>query len=558
MSYSPDIAEICRQAEEAFKRKGNLDAFWQETAELHYPERADFTSDKTLGEDFASGLYASDPVLFRRDFGNWMGAVLRPKGREWFKPIARDESINERQTVRAYLERKGLTHRRLLYDHKSQFVKASVQADHDYVTFGNCVQTCEIRRDGTGLIFRTWHLKDCAWVENYDAEIHIMFRRFKVAARDLVARERTHGWNVHTKIKEKIAQKRGDEMIPCLHVVMPMDVFDPQRPSRKRKHEWVSLYLEETNKHKMSEKEVPEFNYVVSRWFTVSGSPYAFSPTVVASIPDARTLQSMTWSVLEAGEKAVEPPLIATNEAIQGGVDISAGGITWVDQRYDERTGAALKALELGKNPQLGVALMEGLKGTLMNAWYLNRLMLPQGGPQMTAEEVARRHEEFLRAAQPIIDPAETERNGLVLDLSMGMAMRAGLWGSIDEMPKELQGKDVDLAYDNPLEDARKQSKTLAWNQTSGMIVAAKELDPTLVAHVDIHKGFRDGIAGVAPPDWLVDEDQAKQTAEQLGQEVETAGAVQEAGQGAAIASEVAKAEELSSRAAANENRKAA
>jgi hypothetical protein len=33
---------------------------------------------------------------------------------------------------------------------------------------------------------------------------------------------------------------------------------------------------------------------------------------------------------------AVEPPLIATHQAIMGGIDISSGGITWVDRNYDD------------------------------------------------------------------------------------------------------------------------------------------------------------------------------------------------------------------------------
>jgi hypothetical protein len=70
---------------------------------------------------------------------------------------------------------------------------------------------------------------------------------------------------------------------------------------------------------------------------TVSGSAYAYSPATVVALPDARLLQQITLTLLEAGQKAVDPPWKATSEAIQGGVNSFAGGITWVDPEYDER-----------------------------------------------------------------------------------------------------------------------------------------------------------------------------------------------------------------------------
>jgi hypothetical protein len=47
------------------------------------------------------------------------------------------------------------------------------------------------------------------------------------------------------------------------------------------------------------------------------GLAYAYSPATVVALPDARLLQQMTLTLLEAGQKAVDPPLKATSEAIR-------------------------------------------------------------------------------------------------------------------------------------------------------------------------------------------------------------------------------------------------
>lgn len=516
--------DICAQATEAFTKKAALDSFWQDVAEQCYPERADFTVKKSLGEDMASKLYSSEPIIFRRDFANFLGAALRPKGRDWFAPRARSEKVNLLTTVKVWLEPRGRVTRNLLYDPKSQFSRAMVTADHDWAAFGNSVTSAEERQNRDGLRFRTWHLRDCAWRENYDGEVDTMFRRFKVKVRNLVGRERA-GWSISGKVREKL-ERSPDENVNCLHVCMPLFDYDPKR--KKKRFEWVSLYIDEDHKWVMSDKEVPEFNYIVSRWFTIDGSPYAFSPCVLASLPDARTLQTMTWSILEAGEKIVEPPLAAVSEAILGGIDIRSGGITWIDQRYDERTGEAIRPIEMGGQPQFGESLRQGIKENLNAAWYLNKLFMPQQGPQMTAEEIMRRHDEWLRVTQPIIDPAENERNGLMLDLVIRMAMRLGYWGDMEDMPRELRGEHVDVTYDNPIEDARKQSKTNAYNIVAGIVRTAAEIDKSVVSQIDHTKAFRDAVGGVAPADWLKPEDEGKEAQEEADEQETIGGAAAE------------------------------
>lgn len=509
--------DICAQAADAFGKKGNLDHFWQTTAENHYPERANFTVTRSIGEDITSGLYSAEPILFRRDFGNFIGSTIRPEDREWFTPRVRNDTINNLQAVRSYLEPRARTMRSLLYDRRSQFSRAMTMADHDWAAFGNAVTSVEIRDDKSGLRFRNWHLRDCAWRENFDGEVDTMYRRLKVKVRAMCAKSRAqvNRWDICPKVTERL-EKNPDEDVNVLHVEMPVWDYDLTRKRRLYPEGWISLYVDEDNKWQMSEKNIRSFDYAVDRWFLISGSPYAFSPCVVCSMPDAQTLQTMTWSIVEAGEKAVEPPLVATQEAVLGGVNITAGGITWVDKAYDEKTGEALRALDLGGNPQFGEVLRQQITANLNSAWYLNKLFLPQNNVAMTAEETARRWDEYLQVAQPVIAPAESERNGNMLEISIPKAIDMGAWGPITDMPRELQGQHVDYSYDNPLQDARKRAKTMAYKEAAGVIEISSKITPHAIAHFEGEKAFRDAISGIAPPDWLKSEDEGYKAAKEM------------------------------------------
>lgn len=521
---------VLLQMGEAFSKKGNLDRFWQTVADNHYPERASFTRPIDLGEEATAQLYASEPVLFRREFGNFLNSALRPRGRDWFAMAPANVKLRKRPKVLSYLDEKRDMLRALLYNRGSGYTRAMMVADHDFATFGNAVGTVEPRPDRSGLLFRTWHLRDCAWLQNYEGEVDTMFRKFRPSIRELMAQEKRRGWKVSEKLSA-IASKEPLRKVECVHIQMPMLNYQPEK---KTKMEWVSLYFDIENRQLMSSKPVPEFNYFVDRWMLLDESPYAISPCVVCSLPDSRTLQTMTWSIIEAGEKAVEPPMVATHGAVIGGVNIAAAQVTWVDKNYDEKTGEALRALELGTSPQFGEVLREGIRNNLNAAWYLNKLLMPQSYDK-TAYEANRLHEEFLRAVQPIMEPAEAERNGNHLDIAFAVSQRLGLWGDMKEMPEELAGQDIDFTYDNPYEDARKQALTFAYKGAAEVNQIAAATDPTVIAQFNGKKAYRDAISGVAPPSWLLDEDEAEAAMAKAEEEQTMAGAAQEVAQAAEI-----------------------
>ncbi len=530
----PEKAQRARRTyDAAFSAKGDLNTFWQGVADLHMPEQADFTQQRD-DDDFASELYDSTPVQFRRDFGNWIGAVLRPKGREWFRGRIRDDATNDKMDVKQFLQAQDKQHRNLLYDDQSGFIQQMSKADHDYVTFGNSVTFIDKRMDGSGFVFRTLHLRDCAWMDNQDGQVDTMFRRSKMAVKHIIENQKKRGWKVGPKIMA-MAEKEPNRKLTVAHVQMPCDHWH-MGDKPKTKYEFVDAYFCPELEELFAETEIPVFQFQVSRWFRLSGSPYAISPATVVSQPDARTLQSMAWSIMQAGENAVEPPLIATSEAVISPVNLFPSGVTWVDKAYDERMGAAIRPVEMGKMPDVGVALHQALRQQLGDTWYLNKLFLPEFNHEMTASEVERRWEQYLRISQPIIEPAEPERNGKMLQITHQLAWRSG-WMKM-EMPEDLQGTQIEWTYDNPIEDARQKALLMTFQQTMETTMQAAQVDPKIAVQFDLKTAYRQTVAALAPAKWLLEEDseelaEAEQAAEQQATEVQ---AMEQVGAGAEIA----------------------
>ena len=530
----PEKARRARSSyEAAFSAKGDLNTFWQGVAELHMPERADFTEDKD-DDDFASDVYDSTPIQFRRDFGNWIGAVLRPKGREWFRGRHRDDMANDQQPIKEFLQAQDKQHRNLLYDDLSGFIQQMSSADHDYVTFGNSVTFIDRRMDNSGFVFRTQHLRDCAWMDNQDGQVDTMFRRSKMAVKHIIENKRRRGWEVSSKIMAMM-DKEPNRKFTVAHVQMPCDHWHVgDKP--KTKHEFVEAYFCPDLEELFYEREIPVFQYQVSRWFRLAGSPYAISPATVVSQPDARTLQSMAWSVMQTGENAVEPPLVATSEAVLSPINLFPSGVTWVDKAYDERMGDPLRPIQMGKMPEIGMNLHAALRNQLGDTWYLNKLFLPEFNHEMTAQEVERRWEQYLRISQPIIEPAEPERNGKMLQITHQLAWRAG-WMKM-EMPEEMDGASIEWTYDNPIEDARQKALLQTFQQTLETTMGAAQVDPKIAVQFDLRTAYRETVSAMAPATWLHEEDSDELKASEEAAEAQATEerAMEQVGHGAEIA----------------------
>ncbi len=452
------VKEIIEQGDRLFAKRQPLLSLWQTQAENFYPIRADFTTERSLGEEFASNLMTGRPVLAHRDLGNALSSMLRPRGQAWFKARTDDENINNDATARQWLDAKADVMRRMMYATHSQFIRATKQGDNDFVAFGQAVISVDPNMIGDGVLYRNWHLRDVVWCENAEMVIDTIHRNWKLEARQLV--------KLFPKCSEKLkklAEKEPYKEVKCRHIVMPADEYElEKKPKNKARFPFVSIYVDVENMDVLEETPARRTNYIIPRWVTVSGTQYAFAPTTVVALPDARMLQQINLTLLEAGQKAVDPPLKATAEAVQGGVNFYAGGITWVDAEYDERGGKAIEPLlEVSPGLNWGDAREEKIERLIQEAFFLNVINLPEAaqGDKMTAYETGERVKEYIRRALPLFEPMEVEYNGALCEQTWNLGFDLGAFGSFEDMPEMLRGREINWQFESPLQAAATSSR---------------------------------------------------------------------------------------------------
>lgn len=512
--------QLKETADNLFTKRGNLLALWQEIAEQFYVERADFTVIRSLGEDYAAHLTSSFPLLCRRDLGEQVGVMLRPTNKPWFHMKPTDTRIEDNGS-RRWLEWAEGTMRRAMYDPVAFFTRAAKEADHDFSAFGQAAISVQLNRHRTALLYQTWHLRDMAWREDQDGKIDFRCRRIKMALGDVI--RLFPKADLDAKIRTRALKNPFDE-ITLMHVVCEMELYDGdftvepgqfdtsfepqdafQRRSRGRPR--LSLFYDCEHDKVIEAKGIHGKIYVIPRWQTVSGSQYAFSPATVAALPEGRLLQAMTLTLLEAGEKAVNPPLIATKDAIKSDMQQFPGGVTWVDMEYDEKLGEALRAMNIDvKGLPISLEMVKDSRSVLQMCFFLNKLRAfnPSTDPQMTAFQAGQIVQEYIRGALPLFEPMEQNYNGEVCEETFEVLYRNGTFGSPMDLPHPLRNADIDFRFESPLHDAIDQQKGIKFLEFKQIVAEAVSLDPTTAHLPDAKFILRDVADGIrVPARWI-------------------------------------------------------
>lgn len=526
---SASLRDLLTYSAKLFTSRSHLLSLWQEIGDNFYPERADFTFKRSLGTEFASHLMDSYPLLVRRDLGNSITSMLRPAGKDWGEMSVAFRDVLDNESER-WLEWAWDRERRAMYDRASHFTRATKEGDHDFAAFGQCVIHVGLNRDKTNLLYRTHHLRDVAWSENEEGNIDHVFVKYVLPARDLV-----HYFK--GRVSEQVnamlgAGRDAYAAVNCQHMIVPADRY----PDVASRHPYRSLWIDTDNQFVMEAVPSRRREYVIPRWQTVSGSQYAFSPATITALPDARLIQAMALVLLEAGEKFVNPPLIATQETVRSEVAVYAGGITWVDADYDERLGESLRPLSQDKSGiPIGFEMSDRQKKQIHEAFYLNKISMLPMEKEATAFEVSQMVQEYIRQATPLFEPMEIDYNGGLCEETFEVLMWAGAFGSPDSIPRALRGQDIEFKFKSPLHEAEGREKGGKLLELIQLIQPASTLDPAVTVHVDIHAAFRDAIEGMnIPSKWIVGEEEAaaaieaKQMEAQLTELVQSAGAVAE------------------------------
>ena len=527
--------EILSIGNKLFEKKSQVDSLWQEIALNFYPERADFTTARTDGDEYADHLYSSYPVLARRELGNVLSSYLYSRSQKRFSIHVVDEDLDKGDAERQFLERLTDIQWRAIYDAPAAFSRAAKESAHDFATFGNAVIKFGTNVAGDGLLFRNYHLRDNVWAENAEGKVDCLHRKWNPTARQL----KEHFPSKISSEVAKAAEKDPEKEFACRHVVLPSRLYAYKNAIGKQ-FPYVSLYVEQESETVLEETGLSYFCYVVPRWHTIANSVFGVSMATAIILPDGRTMQVMVRTIREAGEKYVRPPMIGFSDAIRGDVAYYAGGITTAEIDYIDHAEDVLRPINQQKDGMpIGMELAASLREDIRSGFFLDKIQLPEIGGDMTAFETRKRIEESIRAQTPIFDPIE-EQFAPLYEGVFELMRSAGAF-PIDEMPESIAGSEIRFSFFSPLADMADQREAEIYlDVRDRILIPVAEIDPAQLENVDWTESTRDAMrASGWKQKWFKPIEAVDQRRQQMAQEaaiakgmeaVQSAGAVAEQG----------------------------
>jgi len=488
-----------KRGDQLFTERDQYNSLFQAQAEIFYPERADFFGDRAKGDERYEGVFTSVPQRMRRDMANTLGAMLRPRGKDWFKCVARPEELMEDKGAQSWLEQTTKVMRNIVYDPKASFTRAMAESDNDYVCFGNAVIRHTYNSDNSGLLFTCAHLKNCAWAENHEGVVDELHERMVMRLRQAAG---LFGKDNLPKEWRESLDKNPEREVTVQRCVAPVEEYAYDKSEKPRKGaKFMSLYMAcgvDEKDAGLGEGHFDLFPYLIRRWMTVSGEPYGRSPCTGVALADARTLNVAQQALLKAVEWTVDPPKVAAHDAVVGEINLRAGAVTYYDsEAMGTGNRRVIENIEPG-NPAFGNDLTDRLTVQHGRAFWQDLFKLPE--KQMTAYEAGKWIEEYVRSAAPVFEPMEAENSALM----SGVFERAYARKAFKTPPDILLGADVEFEFETPLSQAYRELRSQQAAQLVTDMTMQAEIAPDSLDNVDWDEVTR-GRMTELPSKWIRD-----------------------------------------------------
>lgn len=488
----------------------NFHIYCQAVAEMFWPERANFTRDRTPGTDMQEDLFTGTPQLLRRDLANRIGNAIRPGNRDWIKLVARPEEFMEDDGTRLWCDTASRVHRRILYDRRANYSHTMSVGDNDYVCFGNAVSWCAYNAKRDGLVFRPVHLKDAVWATDESNIVNELYERISLSLDDCV---RLFGKDRLPKEWIKMLDKPegGLQKVTVIRGAYPIRAEDFETNRRPPKFmNYVVSYIVGDGKCSdsedgcLGESYCATFPYNVRRWLPLD-EPFGRSPCTTIAQSESRRLNVAEMATLKAIEWAVDGPMWAEEDAVVSAFELRSGGITFVNTENMANNRDPIGRIQ-GGEPRMGMEYTERKRADLAVQFYEVLWKLPER--EMTAFETAERMELLVQEAAPVFQPMEADLS-LQQDTVFSKAMNAPGGNPYDvggSPPQALvEAGTLEWEFETFIATSIRKMRSARAQDVIRHVAEAKAVKPDYGDHINWDEMERDALAGFGWDRWVLD-----------------------------------------------------
>jgi hypothetical protein len=539
-----DAKSLIAQQARLESRRANWTTWWQEIALRVMPSAAQFTTVSAEGERRTERLFSGKPVTDNERFAAVMDDLLTPRTQKWHALAPEDEEIEDDQEAAAYLDRLNNLLFTVRYRPKANF---AAQKHMGYLSVGAFGNSClfideEVAR---GPRYRQWHMSEVFWAENHQGVIDTIYRKFRLTAKQAVQKAKEAGWqSLPVKILQT-AEKEPFTEFEFIHAIQP----NPERVASRADYRgmaYSSHYVALEGQHLCHVGGYRSFPCAIGRYMLGPNETYGRSPAM-AAWPGILTLNEEKKTILRAGQKEVDPPILLAEDGVLGVFNQRPGAANYGMVTMDGQ--ALAQPMKTGANVPLGLELMGLEAAEIEEAFLVSIFKILAEHPQMTATQVLEITQQKATLLAPMMGRQQSEDLGPLIEREVEILSRDTRFAWIEEeMPESLRERMAayKIEYRSPLARALRAQDGVAIMRTMEALPIAAQLDPDALLIVDVPGAMRElaAINGM-PPKLVRDSKTVEQLKQQQREAEQVEAAVDAAPQLSQAALNAAKAEQL-------------
>jgi hypothetical protein len=485
MSY--DANSLIKHQAQLADRRVNFDSWWQDIAYRVLPSEAQFTTTSSEGEKRTERLFDATAVTANERFAAVMDDLLTPRTQQWHALLPEVDEVAQSSESKQYLERINKSLYSMRYRPKANF---AAQKHQGYLGLGAFGNSCLfIDEDiGFGARYRQIHMSQICWAENHNGVIDTVYRKFPWPA---VNAARKWGSKLPAKIL-KAAEENPWQTFDFIHCVRPNEDRKIINPFTGRITPFAQYYLAVDDKVMLESGWMASWPFAIGRHMIAPNEYYGRSPAM-AAWPAIMTINEEKKTILRAGQKEVDPPLLLQEDGILEAFNLRPGALNYGAVSAD---GTPLvQPLKSNANVPLGLELMQLEKQHIEDSFLVTVFKILAENPQMTATQVLEITQQKATLLAPIMGRQHSEDLGPLIERELDIMSRMSQFRWISqEMPDELRevGAEYKIEYRSPLSRAMRAQEGVAILRTMETLPTAISIDQQSAYVIDVQASVRE------------------------------------------------------------------
>lgn len=503
----PTIKSYNKRLEALRTERSSFINVWRELSDYHLAHRGRFlVTDRNKGHKRNTRQYNNTSRMACRTLASGMMAGITSPARPWFKLQAGDKELSEYPSVKEWLH----DVQTIMYKvfSQSNFYNAIHNVYSELGVFGTAPMG--VFRDFENVIrCKPYTCGSYMLALNGVDIVDTFYREYELPVAQIVKRFGID--NVSNHVKQMWDSGNTETAVKIIHCVEPNDDRDQQSPLARDKA-FRSVYYEydsgkRGNEQFLRQSGFDDFPIMAPRWEVTGEDVYAVDCPGMTALGDTKALQLGEKKKYKALDMIVDPPMFGD---ISLRSTVSPGGLRPGETVWGDTKGAGLSSVYGNYRPDLNamIALNQESEMRIKRAFYedLFLMLAHSDRRQITAREVAEKHEEKLLMLGPVLERLHSELLDPAIDRTFNILQASGV---LPPPPPELQERELNVEYVSVLAQAQRMVAVGGLERLTGYVADVSQIWPEARHKIDPMQAVDDYAEsiGVSPSVIRTDQD---------------------------------------------------